>query len=285
VVNDWDVAVVGTKDSIKAVWPFFIRRKGPWKFVANPHFTPYTGPFLIYPEGQKMDSRISYENKVYAELIDQLPSFSELSQNFHLTFNNSLAFHWKGFIDEKRFTYILSLNSDKKNIWDGFRENTRRQIRKAEKSIKCSEYADPTTLEHLLKDTYLSQASAYPNFPSILFDRIINYIQENSAGKMLVAKDEQENIHACILMVWDEKSAYYLIGGSATAHKNSGAMSLLMWEAICVAKKAKKDIFNFEGSSIESIEKYLRGFGGNLMGFSRITKMNSTSLETLKKLK
>lgn len=285
VMDNWEVAIVADNNTVKAVWPYYIRKKGLWKFIANPPFTPYTGPFLIYPEGQKKDSKISFENKVHKDLISQLPNFSELSQNFNLGFSNSLAFLWNGFSDEKRFTYLLELNESEEVIWNGFRENTRRQIRKAGKDLTVVDQSNASLLERLLKETYQNQEDSYPNFSPSLFSRIIEYVKTKDAGKMLVAQDKKGNIHSAILMVFDKLSAYYLIGGSAIEHKNSGAMSLLMWEAIKSAKAAGKQYFNFEGSSIEAIEKYLRGFGGELTTFSRISKMNSSTLETLKKIK
>ncbi len=285
VQEDWEVAIVANQNGVKAIWPYFFRKKGIWKFLANPHFTPYTGPYLSYPEGQKNESKIAYEHKIYAELIDQLPPFSELSQNFHLGFSNSLAFHWKGFNDEKRFTYLLDLNQSEDSLWKNFRENNRRQIRKAEKSIAINRTDQAVLLESLLKQSYEKQTTPYPNFPSQYFERIVNYVSKHQCGQLFSASDAEDNIHACLLCIWDEQSAYYLIGGSANAYKNSGAMSLLIWYAIRYAKKEGIPLFNFEGSSIEAIEKYLRGFGGELSTLSRISKLNSSSLGALKKLK
>ena len=48
----------------------------------------------------------------------------------------------------------------------------------------------------------------------------------------MVAKDDKNNIHASLFLVWNSRSAYYLIGGGDPALRNSEAMTLLMWEAI-----------------------------------------------------
>jgi hypothetical protein len=85
-------------------------------------------------------------------------------------------------------------------------------------------------------------------------------------------------------VIYDANSAYYLIGGSKKEYKNSGAMSLLMWKAIQEAKANDLAEFNFEGSSIPSIEQYLRGFGGKLHSFCRMTKRDSSSLAIVRQL-
>ena len=38
-----------------------------------------------------------------------------------------------------------------------------------------------------------------------------------------------------MLLIWDNQSAYYLIGGADTRFRNSEAMSLLMWKSIELA--------------------------------------------------
>ncbi|MBE7441610.1 MAG: hypothetical protein HS119_04060 [Flavobacteriales bacterium] len=57
-------------------------------------------------------------------------------------------------------------------------------------------------------------------------------------------------------------------------------MSLLLWEAIKRSKNKTKS-FNFEGSMIESIERYFRAFGGKQTPYFEITKRTSKVLKLL----
>ena len=91
-------------------------------------------------------------------------------------------------------------------------------------------------------------------------------------------------MHAAIYLVWDKYSAYYLIGGSDPKLRNSGATSLALWEAICFASTVTKS-FDFEGSMIESVERFFRGFGGNQVSYFHIWKFNSILIEILFNLK
>lgn len=277
VLNDWEVAIIHNDSQVFGVMPYFVRKKGPWTFITNPHFTPYCGPFLVYPEGQKMATRIAFEHESYAQLIDQLPHFSEYSQNFHLDFSNTLPFIWKGFEDSSRFTYVLDLTQNEETLWANLRENNRRQIKKAEKSLQLEESTEAALLEQML------QASFENKIESAYFERMLQYAEQHQCGQHWKAKQGSENC-ATLLCVWDHQTAYYLVGGSATAHKNSGAMSLLLWHAILHTKKLGKQFFNFEGSSIPTIEKYLRGFGGELTAFRRLSKYDSKSLQLAKRL-
>lgn len=284
VVDNWDVAVVANGNQVIAVWPYYMRKRGPWKMITNPPFTPYSGPFILYPEHQKTPSRISFENKVHDALLEQIPEVSEFTQHFHLGFSNSLSFQWKAYEEHRKYTYTLALENEIAVIWEGFRENTRRQIKKAEKTLHVESSKDALLLERLLKETYASQSDAYPDFESALFQRILNYTSTYGNGQLLKATDGN-NDHACVLSIYDNNCAYYLIGGAANTSKNSGAMSLLLWKSIQEAKANSKILFNFEGSTVQAIEKFLRGFGGELTSFSRIVKNNSAALQFAKKLK
>ena len=285
VVNDWDVLILSNESQVTAVWPYYIRKKGPWKLLTNPHFTPYCGPFLNYPEGQKKAKRISFEHNTHQQLIDLLPSFSEFSQNINLACSNTLAFLWNGFEDSKRYTYVLNLKDSEAVLWDNLRENTRRQIRKAEKTISVETHQNAKLVEDTLKESFIGQDTSYPEIESAYFERINNYLEKHKSGCFYQAIDQENSVHASLCLVWDQEMAYYLIGGSMNSFKSTGALSLLLWHAIKESKKMGKLHFNFEGSMIPSIEKYFRGFGGELTPYSNISKKKSKSLKIVKQFK
>ena len=106
--------------------------------------------------------------------------------------------------------------------------------------------------------------------------RLDNLCEEHNARKIFFAQDENGITHAAIYIVWDENSAYYLMGSSDPDLRNSGANGFCMWEAIKHAAKVTKR-FDFEGSMIEPIERLFRGFGAIQMPYFHITKTLSRS--------
>ena len=67
------------------------------------------------------------------------------------------------------------------------------------------------------------------------------------------------------------QSAYDLMGGSDPSLRTSGAMSLLMWEAIKFAGQVTRR-FDFEGSMLQPVERFFRAFGGRQVRFPRLTR-------------
>ena len=87
-----------------------------------------------------------------------------------------------------------------------------------------------------------------------------------------------------MLIIWDDQSAYYLVGGGNPELRNSGATSLCMWEAIKFASTVSKK-FDFEGSMTESIERFFRGFGAVQKSYYRVTHKPSKIIDIILCLK
>lgn len=284
VKTNWELAMVTKGDQVQAVWPYYLRKKGPWKVIAPAYFTPYAGPWLIYPGGQKPSSRVSYENKLYQALIEQLPKVAEIEQQMPLNLTNGLPFLWNGFQESVGYTYLLDLSLSEAELWSNLRENIRRQIKKAEKTTKVGKTDDSALIEKRFKATFKQQGNAYPIGDDQFIARMLTFMEKNKMGEALTASSADE-AHTVLVSLRDAQSAYYLLGAADARYKNSGAMSLLMWKSILAAKEAGCMIYNFEGSVIPSIEKFIRGFGGELCPYRKIYKRSSKSLEIAQRIK
>ena len=100
---------------------------------------------------------------------------------------------------------------------------------------------------------------------------------------MGVATGPDRQPHAGVYLVSDSRSVYYLLGGSDPELRNSGATSLLMWEAIRWASEQGKQ-FDFEGSIVEPIERFVRSFGARQTPFFKIEKHPSLILRLYRAL-
>jgi hypothetical protein len=85
-------------------------------------------------------------------------------------------------------------------------------------------------------------------------------------------------VHCGIYIAYDDNCAYYLISGSDPDYRSSGALSYLLWEAISDASK-RVDRFDFEGSMLENVEKFIRGFGAHQKPYHKISKSTSRAID------
>ena len=270
--SNWQVAAVEKNGEIVASLPYLPAKQMGLSVLKMPKFTPSLGVWIKYPDGQKYNSKLAYENKVCDELISQLPDFHRFYQRFHPDFTNWLPFFWRGFRQTTRYVYVIEDLSDLDAVFADFRENIRREIRKAQKKLTVYEDDDIEKLYQLIGKTFERQNKS-PGFSLEFFKRLDHACNARNCRKIFFAEDQDGNLHSGLYLVWDGQMAYYLQGGSDPQYRNSGAASLVMWEAIQSAASVTQK-FNFSGSMIPPIERFFRSFGGVQVPYFAIYKLN-----------
>lgn len=283
--GNWDVIFSLTKDGkVRGAMPFSITRQSKiFKIIKMPKQTQVMGCWFNYPKNQKQASKLSFEKEVMNELIEQLPEVDYFMQRFHYSISNWLPFYWRGYKQSTQYTYVLNDIKNHDDIFSNLRSNIRTDIKKATKIVEIISNDDIENFYDINKLTFQRQDTTIPytfEFISTLHKEIKNKNQ----GKIYFAIDKEENIHAVIYVVWDKKSAYYMWGGGNPKYRNSGATSLLLWEAI-KDSSIFVDKFDFEGSMIEPVERFVRSFGAEQVPYNKIYKFNNKFLELMYLLK
>ena len=136
----------------------------------------------------------------------------------------------------------------------------------------------------MICNTFERQGRQVP-FTRNLLERILVRGSREGAVSFYLARDAKEVTHAAALVVRDSVRAYYLLGGTAPGFRTTGGMSLLLWHALQDAQERGLQIFDFEGSMIEPIEKFFRTFGTVQTPYFRVTKDFSRSLRLFRNLR
>lgn len=271
--NNWNVVLVERGGTIAGVLPYYLDSRYGLDCIRNPKLTQFTGPWLSYPPGQKYHSRLSFEKEILSELIDKLPPFDSFTQGFHYSVANWLPFCWKGFRQTTRYTYIIEDLSSPDDLFSAFRSNIKTDIRKAEKALRVVYDNDVERFFHLNKLTFDRQNLSMP-YELTFLQRVDSACVERGCRKVFFAEGSDGAVHAAVYLVWDKQSAYYLMGGADPALRNSGATSLLLWEAIQFAATVTRK-FDFEGSMLEPVERFFRSFGAVQKPYFHVSKVNS----------
>jgi hypothetical protein len=269
--GDWDEVVVkNAAGQLLARLPFCVKRRYGFKALAHPHLTPFLGPWFDSIAGSQSKA-FSDQYELTAELISLLPRFDVFRQSCCPEIVNWLPFHWAGFVQQTKYTYRLHGLTNLEALWNGFHQSTRRAIRKADTRVEVVASNDVELLCDVHERTYSQRAQAMPYKRKALY-RIVEGALRTGHGRLLHARDDRGNIHAVNFLVFDERCAYYLVGGSDDRFRESGAPSLLMWHAIKFAA-AQSAVFDFEGSMVQGIERFFRNFNGALTPINRLYKM------------
>ena len=272
----WDVALVETGGVIVGSLPYYMNTRLGLNRIGMPPLTQTLGPWFA-PHQAKYTNQLSRQHKLMSELIGQLPPFGSFQQNFHYSISSWLPFYWQGFQQTTRYTYVIEDLSDLDAVWSETRQNIRTDIRKAQKKLGIRTDLSLDSFLSLSEMTFQRQGISLP-YSRELVARLDRACVERNCRRIFFAEDSQGQLHAAIYLVWDEQSAYYLMGGADPELRNSGATSLVMWEAIQFAGTVTRS-FDFEGSMIEPVERFFRSFGAQQRPYFQVSKVNSLPLK------
>lgn len=258
--ENWDVVVAKKGNQIVGALPYLKRRRLVFTILAQPEMTQSLGPW-IRPTNKSYPKQLAYEKDILGDLADALPAYDFYSQSWHCGSGNWLPFYWRGFEQTTRYTYRLANIGDHENLWKGLQQNIRGDIRKARERYQLEVRAAKDLDEYIALDrlTYERQGKVPPYSRDFLAS-IDNSATARNARDCLVAVDPEGRPHAGAYIVRHGDTAYYLMGGGDPELRSSGATSLVLWEAIC-RQPDDVNIFDFEGSMIEPIERFFRAFG------------------------
>lgn len=277
--ENWDVAMVRNGNQVLAAMPYVVRRRYGMKVLNQPALTQTLGPWLCPMDpGTSEAKRLAQEKELMHELIDQLPAFDYFNQSWHYKYTNWLPFLWRGFNQTTRYTYVLTDLRHPDKLWAGFQGNVRRNCKAASDRYRIT-VRDDLPLDDFLalnRMTFQRQGMAVP-YSDDYVRRLDAACAKQGCRKYYIAVDPEGRHHAGCYIVWDENSAYGLINGSDPALRHSGALSLCFWRAIQDAAQVTQR-FDFEGSIIEPIERFVRCFGATQIPYFNISKTTSKLL-------
>ena len=149
---------------------------------------------------------------------------------------------------EVRYTSRLHDLRSTDALWDGLRDNVRREIRKARKRVEVVDNLGVEQFHSVLSMTYARQRIPTPHSLAEL-ERLESACASREAGAMLFARDDAGRVHAVAWVVWDQRGAYYLLAGEEEAegddgepeaggrgHRERGAVDLHVHSAPCARR-------------------------------------------------
>ncbi len=266
--GEWAEVFVKENDDIIARFPYTIRKKR----IQMPILTQTLGPWIKPEIREKVrgNSQLSIQKEIITQMINQLPRYNSFDVMFDSANEYILPYRWLGFRYEPSFSYRIKDLSDYQKIENNFHKSVKKNITRSSKICVIDNDPDPRILYSVMEKTFRNQKRKYP-FDYEVIKRIVDRTSTINHGRMFIAKDTDGNVHACSYLIYDEKSAYALLGGADPEYRNSGAKSLVWEQEILFASK-NSAFFDFEGSNIETIENFVRQFGGERVINYRVTK-------------
>jgi hypothetical protein len=272
--DQWRVMLYEEEGRTTASFVYHLRHKYGLRFVLQPMLTQYSGLWMKQSPPEATDyTRLKQEKRTMTYFLDRLkqeahPHF--LSLNLHHSFTNHLPFHWAGFWQTTRYTYLIERIGNVEKCVEHFSSAKRRQIHKAEKQFTLNLTLAPDTFYALHKESLAQGGRGQILYDYPLFLRLWKAATARRQGGIFALNDER-GIPVCAhFVVWDKLSAYDLLYFVRPDFAASGASSLIIRE-ILQQLLNKTRTFDFEGSMDEGIENSYRQFGTRQHPYHHLT--------------
>ena len=255
--KEWDVLLAeDEKGEILGAMPYLLRKRAWFKYIIMPQQTQIGG-IWVTPEITADRWKTA---EVCRNIKEQLDTMG-LAYYYQQYLPGSLcvdAMRALGFKTKERITYRMLDLSDLDAVIDSFSKNKKRQLQKA-----LSLHAEHT-ME--IEDFYRFHAQCLAaRKRRISYSREFLLVLERKARRLkqcevLSICNADGLVLAAAFLVWDKNYLYFLIPTYNPAFADSGAGSLLVLEAMKLARD-KHVLFDFEGSMERGTARHYKQFG------------------------
>jgi hypothetical protein len=182
----------------------------------------------------------------------------------------TLCFHPSlNFGNETGFSYILDLGQTNDELFRALRNDKQRNIKKAEKSNVSIEFIkNDDLIFDLVTKTFERQQG------NTEWMRHLRRIVNNASNSFQITAYLDGKPGCSLFFIYDKQRCYYIFGGIDPELEAHYLGPFTMWKGILHAKAMQIPIFDFEGSSIPSIEQYFKSFGARKEYFSSFSHFN-----------
>lgn len=228
-----------------------------FRSLITPPLMPNTG-WVWLTDFEKPSTRISKEKEVLSALLDFLNSgnWSFWKLDFPSDFKDFQSAIWKGIVPKQKYTYRLELKSD----WLDHVDSKLKNILKKKETF------------HFEKRSFSSEE--FLDFQETLSSKGVRHVEllqsicasgTGTDSFFTVVGDGGKYKALCLNM---NDVVYYL---AATNAKENNALSACgLAHCIDLAEEQGVKVFDFEGSMIPEVERFFRGFGGELTPYFSI---------------
>jgi hypothetical protein len=223
-----------------SVFPLFFRKEKGMKMLFSP--PPRTGiPYLGFVMGPAYDGLKQRRKEGYAnDLADEVSmEIKKLSPNYVSIstvpgFGDVRSFKWNEFNVDVNFTYLVDLRRPQEQIWAGFSDDCKRNIKACKKyDLVLRQAGDADTFYRIMVERYRQQGLNYP----IVGVKYLQDVLEAFPGnvKMYFLYHREEVVGIEITTQYKDKLTCWM--GAASVQREIPSNYHIRWELIKMARE------------------------------------------------
>ena len=240
------------ENDYKSVLPLPVKKKYGIKYIVQPPLTQQLGIFA---------NEVSTYDKILS-FIEVIPSFYKL---IDINLNHSNDASGLSFKHGNKINYELKLSGIKDDLKKKYSENTNRNVQKAINEVEIFENITINEITGLIKENPVQKMN------SGQFDWIKYFMEKikERGNELLVGAYHNGVLCAAVFLIIFKKRIYFILPVSASTGKEKRAMFAIL--DYIIGKYSGSDMtLDFEGSNIEGVARFYKGFGASPISYSRI---------------
>ncbi len=267
------IGIYKTENQLIGGYFFLKTKKQGISFLKLPPYTPHCGLFFIN-DSQNTSAINSNAKEIITEVCNAISA--QKSAITVLAFPHSIIdlqpFIWQKFKVIPNYTYQLNLQKSIDELKNNFDSKNRNAINKAIKDEVS--IAENTLSKHELFNFFISSLNTTnANVYNEELENIFLIFSDNTNSFCQVAT-KNDQLLGVVFCAFDKNVCYYLLGGINKQAGLQGINNVLVLKSIEKAKQLGCTTFDFEGSMLKGVEKFFRGFGGELIPYYTVSKAN-----------
>lgn len=238
--DHWDGLVL---NNYETVMPLTWRKKIGIYYLYQPFLTAQLGLF-----GNNLNGALLHQ------FLKTVPSKFRF---WEFPLNQQNLFPLPGFDLQERINYVLPLNQPYELLYQSYRENTRRNIKKSIQygcSVKTN--IDVNDIIKLSKQ----QLKNHSEKEFQQFDKLYRLLEQKAAAKTYGVFSNKDELLASCVFIFSHHRAYYILVGNHPNGRTLGASHLLI-DAFIKDHAGQKLLLDFEGSDIRNLAFFYSSFG------------------------
>ncbi len=251
MTDHWDALVI---DDYAVVMPLPWRRKWFIHYLYHPFLTAQLG---VFGNGLTKD--------IFKAFLDAVP---KKFWRWDFSLNHGNLFVVDGYKLYERSNYILPLNKPYEEIYKGYRENIRRNIKRS-LTYGCRVQPD-VLIDDIIALTKL-QTSDTPDKDFQNFRNLFFFLKEKGLAKTYGVLSDKNDLLASAAFFFLHKRAYYILVGNHPNGRTLGASHALI-DAFIKDHAGQDLVFDFEGSDIRNLAFFYSSFGANEEKYEAVKK-------------
>lgn len=254
--EQWDALVL---NDYEAVFPLVWNKKFGIEYLYPPAFSQQLG---LFSNGHISENLLD-------DFLNQIPE-KFLYAEINLNFLNKTSH--KDFKISQRITHHLELIEDYIFISKNYSDNTKRNIKKAEKNnLQIAKNIKPESLIDLFRKNQGGKISDIKEKNYFALARIMYQSVHKNSGEINGVFDEKNNLIAGGFFIKSNNKIINLFPSTNEKARENGAMFLLI-DNLIKENAGKNLILDFEGSMIESIARFYKRFGAKEISYLQIKR-------------